>query len=91
MYSSIIFNLLFFKKGIFKVKYENYETLSNSLNELINKIKNILSVKINDECFKIDWTIGGDLKWLANIHGINAANSNHLCIWCHLELQSLKK
>ena len=90
MYSSIIFNLLFFKKGIFKVKYENYETLSNSLNELINKIKNILSVKINDECFKIDWTIGGDLKWLANIHGINAANSNHPCIWCHWNCKASK-
>ena len=25
---------------------------------------------------------GGDLKWLAIMHGINAANSNQPCIWC---------
>ena len=24
----------------------------------------------------------GDLKWLANMNGINAANANHSCIWC---------
>ena len=26
--------------------------------------------------------MGGDLQWLANITGINAANSDHPCIWC---------
>ena len=52
------------------------------MNELINKIQNIQRIEIENQSFKIEWTTGGDLKWLANIHGIKAANSNNPCIWC---------
>ena len=27
--------------------------------------------------------MGGDLKWIATIYGINYANSNYPCPWCH--------
>jgi len=52
------------------------------LNEIIQQLKRIRSIKIEGNDYFIDWTLGGDLKWLAMINGINAANSNHPCIWC---------
>jgi len=52
------------------------------LNEIIQQLKRIRSIQIEGTEYFIDWTLGGDLKWLAMINGINAANSNHPCIWC---------
>ena len=46
------------------------------------------SIEIENQIFKIEWTTGGDLKWLANIHGIKAANSNNPCVWCPWNCQN---
>jgi hypothetical protein len=54
------------------------------LKELIEQLKSISEIEIKLKFFyKINFLMGGDLKWLANIYGINAANSNYPCIWCH--------
>ncbi len=67
--------------GIFKLK-ESYKTLKIALQEIINDLEQIKTVTIDGVTFKIEWTLGGDLKWLATIRGINLANSNQPCIWC---------
>ena len=41
------------------------------------------NINIMGREFQIKYTQGGDLKWLATMHGINAANSTHPCIWCN--------
>lgn len=51
--------------------------------EVIKELEIIKEIEIEDKLFNIKWTQGGDLKWLANIHGLNAANSEHPCIWCN--------
>ena len=65
--------------GIFEVKAENYNTLKIALKEIIEKIEQINKFPIEEKVFDIKWTQGGDLKWLANMNGINAANANHIC------------
>jgi len=40
------------------------------------------TITIDGKVFKLNYTQGGDLKWLANMTGINAANSYHPCVWC---------
>ena len=67
---------------MFEVKAENYNTLKIALKEIIEKIEQINKITIEEKVFDIKWTQGGDLKWLANMNGINAANANHPCIWC---------
>jgi len=49
---------------------------------LISKIKKQTTITLDGKEFKLNYTQGGDLKWLANMTGINAANSNHPCVWC---------
>ncbi len=52
------------------------------MRRLISKIKRQTTITIDGKEFKLNYTQGGDLKWLANMTGINAANSNHPCVWC---------
>ena len=52
------------------------------MKEIIIEIEEIETISINGKNFKIEKFIGGDLKFLALIYGINAANSNQPCIWC---------
>ena len=61
---------------------ENYENLKIALQEIIDEINNFKEKSIDKKIFKIDLTQGGDLKWLANMHGLLAANSNHPCPYC---------
>ncbi len=39
-------------------------------------------IQVNSSTYNIKKYAGGDLKCLANLYGINAANSNCPCIWC---------
>jgi len=68
-------------KGIFKTD-EKYSYLRTALKEIIADLSKLKTIKINQTNYTIEWTHGGDLKWLAEIFGINAANSNQPCPWC---------
>jgi hypothetical protein len=49
---------------------------------LIKEIEEITSIILNDVQFKINLNWGGDMKFLLNVFGLNAANSNYSCLWC---------
>ncbi len=68
---------------------ENYESLTLSLQEIINDLEQIKSIDFDGITFDIEWTTGGDFKWLAIVRGINLANSNQPCIWCHWHKRDL--
>ena len=72
---------------MFQVQQENYDQIKGCLNQLLNDIKNINTVNINGEIFNIKKSIGGDLKFLASLYGINAANADHPCIWCKVNIK----
>ena len=61
---------------------ENYKCLKTALNKIIKNLESINTITIDSQQFKINWMQGGDLKWLAHMNGINAANSHKPCIWC---------
>ncbi len=67
--------------GIFNVK-EEYQSLKMAFKEIISDLEKIKSVAIDGIIFEIEWSLGGDLKWLATVQGINSANSNQPCLWC---------
>ncbi len=67
---------------MFQVQTENYATIRVALLEIIAKLEDIKTIIIEEREFKIKWEQGGDLKWLANCNGINAANSHKPCVWC---------
>lgn len=68
--------------GIFLIKKENYETIDLALKEIVANIKINKTIKLDDKLFNLEFTQGGDLKWISLINGVNGANSNHPCPWC---------
>jgi len=70
-----------FTLGIFNVK-EEYQSLKIAFKEIISDLEKIKTVAIDGIIFEIEWSLGGDLKWLATVQGINSANSNQPCLWC---------
>ena len=65
-----------------KINSENYDNIKESLKEIKEIIKNFNSITIDGKEFKIKNYGGGDLKWLAIVMGINAANSKYSCPLC---------
>jgi hypothetical protein len=69
-------------KGMFLIEKECYEEIDLSLVELLSLLKGINEINIDCINFKIKKCLGGDLKFLALMYGLNAANSKRACIWC---------
>ena len=46
------------------------------------KLEEIKEIVLNNTTYRITFLAGGDLKWLSEVFGINAANSLYPCPWC---------
>jgi len=66
---------------IFKIP-ETYESLAAALEDIFKEGKQMKSITINDKSYEIETYLGVDLKFLAMVCGIDAANCKHACIWC---------
>ena len=75
--------------GIFKINKESHENIKKCLKSLTDKLKVIEEIEINNQIYQIEFFAGGDLKWLSNCFGINAANSKYPCPFCKFEMQDL--
>jgi hypothetical protein len=68
--------------GIFSIDKEDYETLNECLSLIFDEIEEMKEIEIEDKTIKIEKYLGGDLKSLLNLAGVNAANSTYGCLWC---------
>jgi hypothetical protein len=77
---------------MFQIEKECYELVEKSLKELlILIIKGLKTLLIDQKSYKINWYLSGDLKFLALVLGINAANSYYPCIFCDSHKKTLLK
>ena len=67
--------------AILKVS-ENYEELQAGLEDICSAAKDIEEVTIEGQVYRIQFYLGGDLKFLALVCGIENANAEHACVWC---------
>ena len=67
--------------AILKVS-ENYEELQAGLADIISEAKDIEVLTIQDQVYTIQFYLGGDLKFLAIVCGIESATAVHACVWC---------
>ena len=67
--------------AILKVS-EKYEELVAGLEDICTEAKDLEVITVREKVYKIQFFLGGDLKFLAVVCGIEAANSEHACIWC---------
>lgn len=61
---------------------EDYEHLAESLVEISEEVRTIKSVTIDDVEYEIEWFLTADMKFLAILAGIEAANARFSCVWC---------
>ena len=61
---------------------EKYEQLEAGLQDICAEAKDLEVVTIEDQVYRIKFYLGGDLKFLALVCGIESANAEHACVWC---------
>lgn len=61
---------------------EDYEKLAVALRDIIAEVERLKCVVVDNEKFEIEYFLCSDLKFLAIICGIEAANSTYACVWC---------
>ena len=67
--------------AILKVS-EKYEELQAGLKDICSEAKDIEVVTIEGQIYRVQFYLGGDLKFLALACGIESANAEHACVWC---------
>ena len=71
---------------MFEIESENYDNVKSALKDLLQELKTINEITINGKTYKIKFVFGGDLKFISIVFGLQAANSNHPCPWCHIDI-----
>ncbi len=70
--------------GKYHIKKECYADLKIALKELSEKLSELKEIQLDGIRYKIEFWLGGDLKFISLVTGINAASSNYPCPWCIL-------
>lgn len=61
---------------------EEYDSLEKALTDIVKEASELQSIEVNGHTHKIEYFLGGDLKFLALVCGIEAANGTFSCVWC---------
>lgn len=65
---------------------ENYDSLFVALGDIRNEVEGLSKIYVGNQCFEIEWFLGGDWKFLACVCGLGAAHATRPCIWCKCSL-----
>lgn len=71
---------------------EKYDTLKKTLDIILEEVNAIIhdeEVTIfkdteNEKTTRVEFVLGGDMKFLLAVTGLNAAHSNHACLFCKI-------
>ena len=74
---------------MFQISSETYDEVKGALEDVLKELEEIHEITINGKKYKIKFMVGGDMKMLAYLFGINAANSHYPCIWCNFCILNL--
>ena len=61
---------------------ENYESLRLSLSDILQEASELQSIQLNGRSHCVEYYLGGDMKFLALVCGIQSANGAYSCVWC---------
>ena len=53
-----------------------------ALSDIVNEVSTLQSIEIGGNSHPIEYFMGGDMKFLAMVCGIEAANATFSCVWC---------
>lgn len=64
------------------IKLANHENLASGLAGIAKEISSFKSIQVCGKEYTLEYFLGGDLKFLALVCGVNAANGTYSCVWC---------
>ncbi len=67
--------------AILRVPEKYYDSLVEALHDISIEAENLRSIIINGVSYDIEYFLGGDMKFLAMVCGIDAATSEYACTW----------
>jgi hypothetical protein len=80
-----------FTIGMWAIDEDNYLSLKDCLQSVFQELENVREIVLENVIYQIKVFIGGDLKFLLNIYGLGAANSEFCCLWCKSSKKDFKK
>ena len=66
---------------------EKYETMKTSLSSFFEEVNGLIdqgSISIDGNDIKLNFFLGGDMKFLLMIMGLNSATADYACLWCKI-------
>ena len=66
---------------------ENYDNLKQALEPVLadmNELIEAQEIEVEGKIIKLEIILGGDMKFLLVVLGMNAAHSNYACLWCNI-------
>ena len=67
---------------------EKYQILKEGLQNVIAETTNLTSIQVKGKTYAIEFYLGGDLKFLNLVCGLDACSSKYAFLWCKLEVIS---
>lgn len=67
--------------GIVKVP-EKYLPLKEALGKIIQEVNNLDEILLGNESYSVEFYLGGDLKFLNLVLGIDGFGATYSCLWC---------
>ena len=61
--------------AIFKVSESDYDALCETMQDIITEAKELTNITINGNTYNIEYYLGGDMKFLALVCGIDSATA----------------
>ena len=61
---------------------ESGDVLKETFEDLFEEFINLDTIEVNGKTIHVEKFLGGDLKFLNQVMGIDSFNSEHCCLWC---------
>jgi hypothetical protein len=65
-----------------RIEDEKYEPLLEILDGLLNELKEIKTITIDEKPFNIEFLGGGDMKYIRTVLGLDSSCSHYCCFYC---------
>lgn len=66
---------------------EKYDSLGEALEPVFSEINELLTekeIEVDGKTVKLNVVVGGDMKFMLIVLGLNAAHSTYSCVWCEV-------
>ena len=65
-----------------RVEAESYEQLLETLEDILDELKQLNTITIDEKIFNLEFIGGGDMKYVRTVLGLDSSCSHYCCFYC---------